>query len=261
MRSRRARRRLGLVRVPGLGTCVGGARLAVPRAARARRDRGCAGHGWVAVERARHAESVEECAGARAKGDVHRAGVGCRGSRGLRAQPAGGGRGRSAPGADRRMHLLEEAMAVTSRPGVRNVHTLGEAHCNLIMACTSAGEWGARRGVVPAGGRASRADTMRHRCSAPAARPMPTSSWPPAGRRQSAHWRARACGARPLRAGDGSADGCHVGVELRVRQGRPPEAERPLAAAKSIRRRCGRSPTFASRRTNRRWPPRCWNAG
>ena len=39
------------------------------------------------------------------------------------------------------MRLLEEAMAAASAGRVRDLHTLGEAYCNLIMACTSAGEW------------------------------------------------------------------------------------------------------------------------
>ena len=41
----------------------------------------------------------------------------------------------------RGMELLEEAMAAASAGRVRNIHTLAEAYCNLIMACTSAGEW------------------------------------------------------------------------------------------------------------------------
>jgi ATP/maltotriose-dependent transcriptional regulator MalT len=100
----------------------------------------CAGHGWVAVERARHASNVQEKiqhAGtamsiARASGDsdleVFALSV----------------LGRAEVDAGERVHgieLLEEAMAAATSGRVRNVHTLAEAYCNLIIACTSAGEW------------------------------------------------------------------------------------------------------------------------
>ena len=52
--------------------------------------------------------------------------------------------GRAEVSAGRRqegMELLEEAMAAASPGPFAHVHTLGEAYCNLIMACTSAGEW------------------------------------------------------------------------------------------------------------------------
>ena len=39
------------------------------------------------------------------------------------------------------MALLEEALAAASAGRVRNLHTLGEAYCNLIEACAAAGEW------------------------------------------------------------------------------------------------------------------------
>ena len=42
---------------------------------------------------------------------------------------------------DTGMQLLEEAMAAASAGQVRNVHTLAEAYCNLIVACTNAGDW------------------------------------------------------------------------------------------------------------------------
>lgn len=100
----------------------------------------CVGQGWVAVERARHAASVEECAEhARRAMEIARAGdagdlevfaLSLLGRAEVRA-------GRKEQG----MALLEEAMAAASAGRVRNVHTLAEAYCNLIMACTSAGEW------------------------------------------------------------------------------------------------------------------------
>ena len=100
----------------------------------------CAGHGWVAVERARHAESVEQ--------RVEHA------RRALQVARETGAAdlevfalsllGRAEVSAGRReagMQLLEEAMAAASAGRVHNVHTLGEAYCNLLSASTSAGEW------------------------------------------------------------------------------------------------------------------------
>jgi DNA-binding NarL/FixJ family response regulator/tetratricopeptide (TPR) repeat protein len=101
---------------------------------------GCAGHGWVAVERARHAGSVEEqIAHARRAMEI------------AREHDAGDLEvfalsllGRAEVNAGRREHgmeLLEEAMAAATAGRVRNVHTLAEAYCNLIEACAGAGEW------------------------------------------------------------------------------------------------------------------------
>ncbi|MEA2269557.1 MAG: hypothetical protein QOC64_2167 [Solirubrobacteraceae bacterium] len=100
----------------------------------------CAGHGWVAVERARHAEGVEEqIRHARRAMEI--------------ARDAGEGDlevfamsllGRATVSAGRQedgMQLLEEALAAASAGRVRNVHTLAEAYCNLITACASAGDW------------------------------------------------------------------------------------------------------------------------
>ena len=100
----------------------------------------CAGHGWVAVERARHAQSVDdqirhaaravEIARHTQTDDLEVFAVSLLG----RAEVAAGH-------AERGMELLEEAMAAATAGRVRNVHTLAEAYCNLIMACTNAGEW------------------------------------------------------------------------------------------------------------------------
>jgi ATP/maltotriose-dependent transcriptional regulator MalT len=100
----------------------------------------CAGHGWVAVERARHGASIEE--------QIQYAG---------RAMEIGQKTGaddlevfalsllgRAEVSAGRReagMRLLEEAMSAATAGRVRNVHTLAEAYCNLVMACAQAGEW------------------------------------------------------------------------------------------------------------------------
>ena len=100
----------------------------------------CAGQGWVAVEQARHAETIEECVEhARRAVEIARAthaddlevfALSLLGRADVSA-------GRTADG----MRLLEEAMAAASSGRVRNVHTLAEAYCNLIAACTSAGDW------------------------------------------------------------------------------------------------------------------------
>jgi len=101
---------------------------------------GCAGHGWVAVERARHAGSVEEqisyarlameIARAHDAGDLEVFALSLLGRAEVNA-------GRHAQG----MALLEEAMAAATAGRVRDVHTLAEAYCNLIEACAGAGEW------------------------------------------------------------------------------------------------------------------------
>jgi ATP/maltotriose-dependent transcriptional regulator MalT len=110
------------------------------RAERALEDTRCEGHGWVTVERARHAESLEECAEharrameiARETGaaDLEVFALSLLGQAEVRA-------GRIVEG----MELLEEAMTAASAGRVRNVHTLAEAYCNLIAASTSAGDW------------------------------------------------------------------------------------------------------------------------
>ena len=100
----------------------------------------CAGQGWVAVERARHAENLEErieharralaIARDTGAGDLEVFAVSLLG----RAEVSAGRR-------DQGMKLLEEAMAAAAAGRVRNVHTLAEAYCNLIAACTGAGDW------------------------------------------------------------------------------------------------------------------------
>ncbi|HWC26350.1 MAG TPA: LuxR C-terminal-related transcriptional regulator [Solirubrobacteraceae bacterium] len=124
-----------------IGGRASAARGWLSRAERAVEDAGpCVGQGWVAVERARHAESVEECAAhaRRAMAIAREAGDGDLEVFALSLL------GRTEVSAGRKRHgmqLLEEAMAAATAGRVRNVHTLAEAYCNLIMACTSAGEW------------------------------------------------------------------------------------------------------------------------
>jgi DNA-binding NarL/FixJ family response regulator len=101
---------------------------------------GGAGHGWVAMERARRAGSVEEAAeGARRAMALGRT----NGDDDLeifslsligRLEISGGA-------FEEGMRKLEEAMAAATAGRIRNPHTLGEAYCNLIGACTSAGDW------------------------------------------------------------------------------------------------------------------------
>jgi DNA-binding CsgD family transcriptional regulator len=111
------------------------------RADRALDDAGpCVGHGWVAVERARHATSVDdqirhatravEVARAQNAEDLEVFAISLLGRAEINA-------GRREPG----LLLLEEAMAAATAGRVRDLHTLSEAYCNLIMACADAGEW------------------------------------------------------------------------------------------------------------------------
>ena len=100
----------------------------------------CVGRGWVAVELARHAASPAE--------QVQHAGEAVR----IAREHLDGdlevfalsqlGRavvleGRREPG----LRLLEEAMAAATSGRVRSLHTLGEAYCNLVDGCATAGEW------------------------------------------------------------------------------------------------------------------------
>ena len=100
----------------------------------------CAGHGWVAVERARQAPSVQEqIAHATRALDVGRT----MGQSDLEVL-AVSLLGRAIVDAGRweeGLRLLEEAMAAATAGRVRNVHTLAETYCNLIMACSSVGDW------------------------------------------------------------------------------------------------------------------------
>nr|WP_243851303.1 helix-turn-helix transcriptional regulator [Modestobacter marinus] len=100
----------------------------------------CAGHGWVAVEAARQAATVAEQATAAAHalevarvtgdGDLEVLAISLLGRAEVRA-------GRWRPG----MRLLEEAMAAATAGRVADLHTLGEAYCNLVLGCSCAGEW------------------------------------------------------------------------------------------------------------------------
>ena len=100
----------------------------------------CAGQGWVAAERARHAATVEESA-EHARRALEIARETDADDLEVFAVSVLGRAEVSAGRIDEGMRLLEEAMAAASAGRVRNVHTLAEAYCNLIAACTSAGDW------------------------------------------------------------------------------------------------------------------------
>ena len=100
----------------------------------------CVGQGWVAVERARHAETLEARAG-HARRAIEIARETNADDLEVFALSLLGRTEVSAGHKDDGMRLLEEAMAAASAGRVRNVHTLAEAYCNLIAACTSAGDW------------------------------------------------------------------------------------------------------------------------
>ena len=110
------------------------------RAERALEDKQCEGRGWVTVERARHAASLDETlTHARSAMEIARE-TGADDLEVFALSVLGAAEVRAGR-LDEGMRLLEEAMAAASAGRVRNVHTLAEAYCNLIVACTNAGDW------------------------------------------------------------------------------------------------------------------------
>jgi DNA-binding CsgD family transcriptional regulator/tetratricopeptide (TPR) repeat protein len=108
------------------------------RALDGRRD--CAGHGWIVMERARRSSVVEETAeGARRAMEIGRAAGD--GDLEVFALTMLGRAEISAGAFEGGMRKLEEAMAAATAGRIGNPHTIGEAYCNLIVACTSAGDW------------------------------------------------------------------------------------------------------------------------
>jgi ATP/maltotriose-dependent transcriptional regulator MalT len=187
----------------------------------------CEGHGWVAAERARHAQSVEErdehtrraMAIARDTGaaDLEVFALSLLG----RAEVSAGRR-------EEGMRLLEEAMAAASAGRVRNVHTLGEAYCNLILACTSAGEWERAAEwceLVDDFARSHDATPLLGACRTVHADVLlATGRWPEAERALVSALEAHARYVPGMGAPTVAAL-----AELRIRQGRLPEAEQLLA--------------------------------
>lgn len=187
----------------------------------------CPGRGWVAVERARHATSLQE--------QITQA------RRAMRIGRATGAAdlevfalsllGRAVVTSGRRdegLMLLEEAMAAASSGRVRNVHTLAEAYCNLIEGCAGAGEWerGAEWcGLVEEFARTHRTAPLFGACRAIHADVLlATGHWPQA---ESALQAALDTHARYVPEMSGPA--IATLAELRVRQGRLLDAERLLA--------------------------------
>jgi DNA-binding CsgD family transcriptional regulator/tetratricopeptide (TPR) repeat protein len=108
------------------------------RALDGRRD--CSGHGWVVMERARRSSVVAETAeGARRAMEIGRAAGD--GDLEVFALTMLGRAEISAGAFEGGMRKLEEAMAAATAGRIGNPHTVGEAYCNLIVACTSAGDW------------------------------------------------------------------------------------------------------------------------
>jgi tetratricopeptide (TPR) repeat protein len=186
-----------------------------------------AGHGWVAVERARHSETVEaqieharramEIAQATHADDLEVFALSLLG----RAEMAAGH-------SEQGLRLLEEAMAAATSGRVRNVHTLAEAYCNLIMACTNAGEWERATEwcqLVDEFARTHEAAPLFGTCRTVHADVLlATGHWPEAER---ALETALATHARWVP--EMGAPTVASLAELRVRQGRLAEAERLLA--------------------------------
>jgi ATP/maltotriose-dependent transcriptional regulator MalT len=187
----------------------------------------CAGHGWVAVERARHATSIPE--------QIQHAARAVEIARSTHAVDLEvfavsllGRAEMSAGRLERGMALLEEAMAAATAGRVRNVHTLAEAYCNLIMACTGAGEWERAAEwceLVDEFARTHEAAPLFGTCRTVHADVLvATGHWPEAER---ALETALATHARYVP--EMGAPTAASLAELRVRQGRLAEAERLLA--------------------------------
>lgn len=185
------------------------------------------GHGWVAVEQARHAEDVlAQIAHARRAIEIARTtrdddlevfALSLLGRAEVTA-------GRREPG----LLLLEEAMAAATAGVVRNVHTLAEAYCNLIIACASIGEW--ERSAewceqVEEFARSHETAPLQGACrSVHADVLLATGHWPEAERALES---ALATAERYIP--ELGVPGAATLAELRIHQGRLPEAERLLA--------------------------------
>lgn len=187
----------------------------------------CAGHGWVALERARHAAAGVDQARCAAEAvdvarRVHDADLEVLALSLLgRAEVAAGRR-------ERGVALMEEAMAAAGSGAVINPHTVGEAYCNLVLACADTGDWARAtewcelvdhyahdRGAAPLLGacRAVQGDVL-----------LVTGDWP---RAEEALETALATHARNVPAMGAPAVASLA--ELRVRQGRLADADRLLA--------------------------------
>jgi ATP/maltotriose-dependent transcriptional regulator MalT len=187
----------------------------------------CAGHGWVAVERARHASSVEEQV-AHAERAVAIARRTRAGDLEVFAVSVLGRSEMTAGHDERGLELLEEAMAAAMSGRVRNIHTLAEAYCNLVMACTTAGDWERATEwceVVDEFARMHSAAPLFGACRAAHADVLlATGHWPEAERALET-----ALGTLTRYVPEVGAPSVASLAELRVRQGRLPEATSLLA--------------------------------
>ena len=187
----------------------GARRLGAAGLSRAERALGagrCAGHGWVAVERARHAQSggVRR---ARTAGDGHRAGGWRRGSRGLCAQPARTGRGqRRAPGRGDAAARGGDGGRL-GRTGAQRTRLAGVLQSDHGLY--ERGRWSARQWceLVDEFAREHEATPLLGACRTIHADVLlATGRWPEAERALES-----ALAAHALCAGDGSADRGHAG--------------------------------------------------
>jgi ATP/maltotriose-dependent transcriptional regulator MalT len=186
----------------------------------------CAGRGWVAVQRARQAESVDECA-EQARRAMAVAREFDAGDLEVFALSVLGRAEVSAGRLEEGMRMMEEAMAAASAGRVRSLHTLGEAYCNLIVASASAGDWeraaewcqlvdqfARQNDVMPLFGacRTVHADVL-----------FATGRWPEAERALTSALETHSRFVPEMGAPTVAAM-----AELRIRQGRLPEAEQLL---------------------------------
>ena len=152
-------------------------------------------------------------------------------------------------------------MAAASAGRVRNVHTLAEAYCNLIMASTERRRLGPRLGVVRPGRRV-RARARRRCPLLGACRTIHADVLVARGRWPEAEHGARdgAGDARPLRARDGRARPWPAWPSCGCARAGWPRPSSCWPGARSTRRRCARWPTCASPTASRGWRRRCWSA-
>jgi len=186
-----------------------------------------AGAGWVAVERARQAERVaEQVAAATRALDAART-LGHRGLEVLAVSLLGWAQVRAGR-REEGLRLLEEAMAAATAGRVRDVHTLGEAYCTLVLACSAAGEWERAAEwceLVDTFARTHAAAPLHGACrTVHAGVLLATGRWADA---EAALWAALATHVRYVPEMSAPAIACLA--ELRVLQGRLPEAEELLA--------------------------------
>ena len=250
VRRGRAGGRMGLPPVPALGPRVGGSWLAGPRRARGRRTPSARARGgsrssgrgtpraWTSRRPTRAGRWRSRATSG--NGDLETYALSLLGLTEVSA-------GHLEPG----MQLLEEAMAAASAGRVRNVHTLAEAYCNLIMASTDAGDWdrasewcdlvdefARERGAMPLVGacRTIHADVLvargplaRGRAGAPVRARDPRPLHPGDGRaHRGQHGRAAGAPGPPGR-GRAAADGPRGAPVVAVRAGPAAHRRRPPA--------------------------------